>query len=94
MAVITSQVYVDETVGTVLCQTNPKRRSLYIKNTHNNKVYIGPPGVVSGDGFHVDADETIVFSNHTSSDCAAKNEFHAIMDSAQSGIICVMEITD
>lgn len=92
MAVTTSNVTVG-TTATLLCGTDPKRRRLYIKNTHSSKAYIGSSGVTTTDGFHVDVDETIVISNDSPSDCSAKNAFYAVVGSA-TGPVSVMEVTD
>lgn len=92
MAVTTNNVSVG-TTATELCGTNPKRRRLYIKNVHSSKAYIGPSGVTTSNGFHVDADETIVISNDSPSDCSAKNAFYAVLSSG-TGTVSIMEITD
>ncbi len=92
MAVTTSNVSIG-TTATLLCGTDPKRRRLYIKNVHSSKAYIGGAGVTSSTGFHLDADETIVISNDSPSDCSAKNAFYAVLASG-SGPASVMEVTD
>jgi hypothetical protein len=92
MSVTTSNVTVG-TTATLLCGTDPKRRRLYIKNVHSSKAYIGPLGVTTSNGFHIDADETIVIENSHPADGSAKNAYYAVLASG-SGSVSVMEVTD
>lgn len=92
MAVTTSNVTVG-TTATLLCGTDPKRRRLYIKNVHSEKVYIGNSAATSSTGFHLDKDETIVISNDSPSDCSAKNAFYGLVGTGTAPI-SVMEVTD
>jgi len=92
MSVTTSNVTVG-TTATLLCGTDPKRRRLYIKNVHSSKAYIGPPGVTTSNGFHIDADETIVIENSHPADGSATHAYSAVLASG-SGTVSVMEITD
>ena len=92
MAVTTNNISVG-TTATELCGTNPKRRRLYIKNEHSAKVHIGPSGVTTSNGFHVNVNETIVISNDSPSDCSAKNAFYSVLTTG-TGTVSIMEITD
>lgn len=92
MAVTTSSVSVGTTV-TALCGTDPKRRRIFIKNAHSSKAYVGGSGVTTANGFHIDANETILISNDSPSDCSAKNAFYAVLSSG-TGTVSIMEITD
>jgi hypothetical protein len=92
MSVTTSNVTVG-TTATLLCGTDPKRRRLYIKNVHSSKAYFGPLGVTTSNGFHMDANESIVIENSHPADGSAKNAYYAVLGSG-SGTVSIMEVTD
>lgn len=95
MAITTSQVTVPAASPTPLFSTDPRRRRVYIKNVHSSKVYISGNSMLDEtNSFHLDPDETLIIESTTASDCSARNEMYAYLDSGSDATVCVMEITD
>lgn len=92
MAVTTSNITVG-TTATLLCGTDPKRRTLVIHNAHTDKVHIGTVGVTTVNGLHLIKDEKIILANSTPADGTAKNAFYAVVSSGTAPVT-VMEVTD